>query len=296
MLRDSYKESVAYEYISHFHDGEINIAPYEHLFDVIGDYSDATISELYPGKEEQYKEELERRFAAMLRYIIMVESNENLQWKSHKPLYVQMLQESLECNDGFLAPENIISVLCRANSNERWDLFAYYIVQNYDMTPEAFGRGLKSAWDSGVYDEAQIATQLFMMAVPDCLMDEKEMEMYNNLPDEVEVFRGTSIFENDGDSAAGLSWTIDRGVAEFFAFRGKRHREEDGIVYGAEVPKFDIVAIIEERGEREVILSDEAIETVIIDGEQYVVTKTKTKYYDRYVEEIHKQIESIMNK
>lgn len=286
MLRDSYKESVAFKNISHFHDGEINIAPYEHLFDVIGDYSDATISELYPGKEEQYKEELERRFAAMLRYIIMIESNENLQWKSHKPLYVQMLQESLECNDGFLAPENIISVLCRANTNERWDLFAYYIVQNYDMTPEAFGCGLKSAWDSGVYDEAQIATQLFMMAVPDCIMDEKEMALYNSLPEKVQVYRGTSRFENDGVAANGMSWTIDRGVAEYFAFRGRSHKEEDGRVYVAEVFRNDILAIIEERGEREVILSEDAIESVIVDGEQSILTEKKTEFYDRYAEEV----------
>ncbi len=293
MLRDTYKTSLVYQFICTIRGKEINLTPYMHLFYAIGDYSDELIAEKYPGKEEEYQEALDRRFEAMLKYVILLEESQDLQYHSHKPLYCQMLSE--RSKEGFIDDDGVTEVLARANTNERWDLFAYYMVQNCPMTANAFAAGLKQAWDSGIYDEAQVAILLFSMAVPDCIMDEKEMALYNRLPEKVQIYRGTSRFENDGVTAAGMSWTIDRGVAEYFAFRGRSHKEEDGRVYVAEVFKEDILAIIEERGEREVILSEDAIESVIFDGEQSILTEKKTEFYDRYAEEVRKNNTCFLN-
>lgn len=286
MLLETYKDSAIYKFMCSMMGYEIDVTPYEHLFFAIndGDY-DGLIDEVGPEEVERLTDALDRRFAAMLKYIAIIESDKDLQYHSHKPLYVSLLRELVEKKDGMLSGDDVVYVLGRANSRERWDLFAYYIVQNYALSPEAFAKGLKSAWDSGVYDEAQVAIQLFGMADPAYLMDEKEKALYDALPDRVEIYRGTSRFENDGEGAAGLSWTIDRGVAEFFAFRGRSHAESDGRVYVAEVFKEDIIVIIEDRGEREVILSEEGVESVLVDGDQSILTEKKTEFYDRYIQE-----------
>lgn len=51
----------------------------------------------------------------------------------------------------------------------------------------------------------------------DLVMDESEIEFFNSLPDEFEIYRGTTADEpHDTDS---LSWTTDREKAEWFADR-----------------------------------------------------------------------------
>lgn len=59
----------------------------------------------------------------------------------------------------------------------------------------------------------------------------------------VMVYRG-------GDHEEGLSWTLDRKVAEFFA----RRWGETGKVFKQEISPSDITALIFDRGESEVIL------------------------------------------
>lgn len=50
------------------------------------------------------------------------------------------------------------------------------------------------------------------------------------------------------------AWTLDRKVAEFFAFRGKHFPKSDGVVISTYVNKEDITAIFLDRDESEVIL------------------------------------------
>lgn len=49
------------------------------------------------------------------------------------------------------------------------------------------------------------------------LMDEEEREFFNNLPDEVTIYRGCTKKEIKSGNFR-ISWTLDKKIAEFFAF------------------------------------------------------------------------------
>jgi len=77
------------------------------------------------------------------------------------------------------------------------------------------------------------------------LMDESEFQLLNSLPELVTIYRGCV----KGVNEDGLSWTLNKTKAEFFANRfGK-----GGIILEREIPKSDIIAVLLSRGESEVI-------------------------------------------
>lgn len=113
---------------------------------------------------------------------------------------------------------------------------------------------LKDAWISAENPNSDVNVTLselkkyFRNADKEVLMDERDRDLLESLPEEVEVFRG--ITKKRGKVQA-LSWTLDIGKAEWFAnrFSGK------GEVYQAKVSKEDIYAIFLSRGEQEVVLN-----------------------------------------
>ena len=77
------------------------------------------------------------------------------------------------------------------------------------------------------------------------LMDENEHATLQNLPDTVEIYRGCQ----KGINEDGISWTLNRDRAEFFANRFTKQ----GIVLTKQINKSDIIAVFNGRGEAEVI-------------------------------------------
>ena len=77
------------------------------------------------------------------------------------------------------------------------------------------------------------------------LMDESEVQLLNSLPEFVKIYRGCV----KGLNEDGLSWTLDKAKAEFFANRFSK----EGIILEREIPKADIIAVLTGRGESEVI-------------------------------------------
>ena len=77
------------------------------------------------------------------------------------------------------------------------------------------------------------------------LMNEEEFYLLQSLPDEVTIYRGCQAGINEN----GLSWTLNKKKAEFFANRfGK-----EGIILERKIPKSNIIAFLNGRGESEVI-------------------------------------------
>jgi len=77
------------------------------------------------------------------------------------------------------------------------------------------------------------------------MMVEEEDNILRSLADEVSIYRGCQ----KGLNEDGLSWTLDKSKAKFFANRfGKK-----GIILERKIPKSDIVAVLTGRGEYEVI-------------------------------------------
>lgn len=78
------------------------------------------------------------------------------------------------------------------------------------------------------------------------LMDEDEQLALDSLADTVTVYRGCERGLNED----GISWTLKREKAEWFATRFKK----DGVVLEKQVQKEDIIAVFTGRNEFEVIL------------------------------------------
>jgi len=77
------------------------------------------------------------------------------------------------------------------------------------------------------------------------MMTEEEDNLLRSLADEVTIYRGCQ----KGINEKGLSWTLDKSIAEFFANRlGKK-----GIVLEKKISKSNIIAVFTGRGETEVI-------------------------------------------
>jgi hypothetical protein len=77
------------------------------------------------------------------------------------------------------------------------------------------------------------------------MMDEEDDNILRSLPELVTIYRGCQ----KGINEDGLSWTLDKSKAKFFANRfGKK-----GIILERTISKNDIVAVLTGRGESEVI-------------------------------------------
>ena len=80
------------------------------------------------------------------------------------------------------------------------------------------------------------------------IMDEVEQEMYGNLPSKFTIYRGCS-YENEN----GISWTLDKDKAEFFANRCSTFGRKGKVIY-REIDKKNTVALLLGRNEQEIIV------------------------------------------
>ena len=234
--------------------------------------------------------ELEQKQEALLKeaaeYTIKMWSTddvtERMQYsKHHKAKQFEAALLYPEMNE-----ETIIGAFCCVESHYYWDLFEK-ICGKYELSPKVFAIGLKEAWTMGVGTGDPQAIANFRKVDGRLMMDEKEQEYFDALPEDVTLYRGCCINElnylkgeddedNDG-SCLGISWTTDRGVAEFFAFRDEYNRE-DRVVVSAVVKKSSIITFINDRGEYECIFLD------IFSIKPQIVTSEPTEYYDEYLE------------
>jgi hypothetical protein len=82
------------------------------------------------------------------------------------------------------------------------------------------------------------------------LMDYDELNYFNNLPKKIIIYRG-------GVSKRGISWTLDKDIAEWFANRFKAINK-GGQLFEKKVFKNDCIAYFNGREEKEIIyLGDE---------------------------------------
>jgi hypothetical protein len=89
----------------------------------------------------------------------------------------------------------------------------------------------------------------------DSLMSKKEIKILNNLPDKVKIYRGVTTDEIENNDF-GLSWSLNREVAEFFAFKYRRNYDTSSslkTVIELEVDKNEIIAYFHDREEAEII-------------------------------------------
>ena len=89
--------------------------------------------------------------------------------------------------------------------------------------------------------------RFFKKAKKQELMDENEYNIFQNLPDQIPVYRGLQ----PNAKELSLSWTLDRSVAEWFA---KRFHNKDPKIVEATIQKKDVLAYFDGRNEKEIVL------------------------------------------
>jgi len=87
-----------------------------------------------------------------------------------------------------------------------------------------------------------------------CLMTEEEIEYLESLPDEIEIHRGMTVRESK-NKEYGISWSLDKKVAEFFAYKhpDNQFQDEEKTVMSLTIPKNEVIAYLNRGQEEEII-------------------------------------------
>ncbi len=156
------------------------------------------------------------------------------------------------------ALKNLQKYLWHYGSHERCYIFIYFFENKYfdNNKPDIFWRALHESWslfDAIPHDEFR---ELFAIKRKDwksSLLMPDDLIFYNSLPETFEAYRGTDANAQHKD---GLSWTIDREVAEAFAHGHRVLLNKNPIILTATINKRDIVGAYNGRNEHEIVLFD----------------------------------------
>lgn len=87
-----------------------------------------------------------------------------------------------------------------------------------------------------------------------CLMTEEEIKNLESLPDEIEFHWGMTVRESK-NKECGISWSLDKKVAEFFAYKhpDNQFQDEEKTVMSLTIPKNEVIAYLNGRQEEEII-------------------------------------------
>lgn len=178
-------------------------------------------------------------------------------------------------------------VLLYANDRTRWPLYCE-IMDNRKVTRAAAIYGYREALCKGradyraisIYEEQGFTTE-------EMLRSKKERKLWESLPDKVTLYRGCSTKEAEFGNF-GFSWTLNRQIAEFFAFM---NYQKDRAVYSILADKEYISAVILERSEDEALFFN----SLFVTNNYRLVTDRPTEYYTDYMKAREKENKRLLN-
>lgn len=164
-------------------------------------------------------------------------------------------------------------IMAKVSIQYIWDVF-YQTIQEFSLEKDLFLEYFCRAYCSSNASDDEVIElyEMFGCRLNDMLSSKELRQYYSALPEYLTLYRGASIEEMQ--RGFGISWTLDRGTAEFFAFRGLEKGAH--VTFQISVPKHDIKALILERREEEVL---------IFDADRYspiIITDHPTSYLDEY--------------
>lgn len=188
-------------------------------------------------------------------------------------------QEELLNFTGFLRGEEVKNHLRKIDSQNRWNAFCK-LVENNQLDELALNLGFSFAYTTGDADHRMFTLGIWNKIKMELCCTKGEIDYFAAMPEEVTIYRGTSVEEyetylEDGESL-GYSWTTEREVAEFFAFR---HGQKKRMVISTTINKHLIKSVLLDRNESEVL-----VDVDNIDVEIKMVAKRPTKFFRQYME------------
>lgn len=121
---------------------------------------------------------------------------------------------------------------------------------------------IKAVWidSENVHEHDAFWTDTWKRAKLELTLDPREQAAFDQLPEIVQVWHG---LERENSTALGLSWTTDRGVAEWFARRFARLNRRNTFLARGVVHKEAIKAFLLGRGEYEVIAFADNVDHIV---------------------------------
>jgi hypothetical protein len=208
------------------------------------------LAELF-GKEEPLRQELAERLyhdtrlgpCVMHPLVFSVPHHPGL-----NALLNASLQQKIKYCDEALADGRYGCYISMHERPYRWDALQF-LDDNLTLEPHEFWQLFGEVWidteNQWQHLDWLVAHLLSGRPGKETMMDEASLEAYRRLPDVVTIHRGHQLVNRHG-----LSWTLDRDKAEWFAKRFRARRWE---VTTRQVAREELIAIMLGRGEREVI-------------------------------------------
>lgn len=180
-----------------------------------------------------------------------------------EPEKYKIWQEDMEA--GIKTCSNVYAICEMIRNSYKLTFFKFV---NKFLAEKDFAKLLIACWTETEFPSNDINVSLteivkwFSKAKHQYLMDTEEKEVFNNLPDEVEIYRGIS----DEKYKEGISWTLSYDKAKWFA---ERFAQEDvsPIIYMTRISKEDILSYINRRDEQEIIVNSKCLKKYTISEE-----------------------------
>lgn len=168
--------------------------------------------------------------------------------------------------------------LCAINKGNRFDYLNWLHKGNL-ITDQECADKVYSIWtmQENFYRCGMSKEKLIKMMK----LAEKSPLLQSNIDDlsdnnTVTIYRGVKV-----NNYRGLSWTIDKSVAEWFA-RRFRHNGDKCYVFVGSINKKDILALFSSRNEKEVVCDYRKIKNV--QCEEIIITDNPESQFDKHIE------------
>jgi hypothetical protein len=133
-----------------------------------------------------------------------------------------------------------------------WRMWAFEKVCD-EMTDGHYWKNLASVWtdSENIWQNGREWSVLLgsKRTGRELMMDKADLEVFNNLPEQIQVYRGAG--KRD---PYPYSWSLSRDRAEWFANRKAGMSKVKGVVYESVVSKKNVLAYFSGRGEQEVVV------------------------------------------
>lgn len=144
-----------------------------------------------------------------------------------------------------------------------WRVHAFLEIQA-DLEDKQYWPLLRTTWSDSenIYPNRIDWWELLTAArrARNLFMNKAERYAFNKLPAEIEIYRGTTEEEMDS-SYLGMSWTLDKGRAAWFATRF--NRAGGPVLATAKVLKADCIGLLLSRNEDEVVIPNHRTNGII---------------------------------
>ena len=148
--------------------------------------------------------------------------------------------------------------------DKRYKMFVFKYVREF-LNEKDYAEILKDCWITEEFPSRsnnvsiEEYVEFFENVNLDYFLDDKEKETYNNLDENITIYRGVKTI--NGNYLRACSWTLDFEQAKWFAKRFDEI-EGDAIVYEITINKNEILAYTNERSENEIIINPDILDNL----------------------------------